>query len=477
MSALQCPKRLHLEVHHKDLAEISAATQAAFDTGHLVGDIARQLYGQGQGVLIEYGPGLKQALRDTQMLMARGPQQPIFEATYQYQGVLVRVDALLPAAEGWRIVEVKSSTSLKDEHIKDSAIQAWVFQNLGYRLDGIALAYVDNQFVYPGNGDFSGLLIEQDISEPVSLLAPQVPGWIRLAQEAAGQIMPEVAVGEQCTKPYACPFFHHCWPSQAQYPVYGLGGSKKKLAELVIDGYRDIRDVPAERISGAGHKRIHRITLSGEPELLPGAAQFVKALPYPRYYLDFETTGPAVPAWPGTRPYETLPFQYSCHIEEAPGQLRHAEFLDLSGDPPMRPLAEHMIETLGTEGPVLMYTSYERGVIRGLADRYKDLAPQLKAILKRLVDLHPPTQKNFYHPSMLGSWSIKAVLPAVAPDMDYAQLEGIKEGMGAADGYLEAIHPDTSPARKAELEEQLLRYCKFDTEAMVRLVRYFENGQ
>ena len=55
--------------------------------------------------------------------------------------------------------------------------------------------------------------------------------------------------------------------------------------------------------------------------------------------------------------------------------------------------------------------------------------------------------------------------------MDYSELTGIAEGMAAADGYLEAINPETSAERKAELEEQLLRYCRFDTEAMVKIVR------
>ena len=74
---------------------------------------------------------------------------------------------------------------------------------------------------------------------------------------------------------------------------------------------------------------------------------------------------------------------------------------------------------------------------------------------------------------MLGSWSIKAVTPTINPDMDYSTLEGIKEGTAASDGFLEAIDPETDMVRKMELEEQLLRYCKFDTEAMVEIVKFF----
>jgi hypothetical protein len=219
------------------------------------------------------------------------------------------------------------------------------------------------------------------------------------------------------------------------------------------------------------------VTIEGKPELLPGARAFVAGLPYPRFYLDFETVGPAIPIWAGTRPYQTLPIQWSCHIERTPdlppAVLDHAEFLDLSGAPPMRALAEALISTLEGAGPVLMYTSYERGVIEGLAAMFPDLAAPLQAIVERLVDLHPVTRANYYHPDMLGSWSIKAVLPTIAPDMDYAALEGIREGTEASAAYLEAIHPQTAPERRDELRRNLLRYCRHDTEAMVRLVHFF----
>jgi hypothetical protein len=128
---------------------------------------------------------------------------------------------------------------------------------------------------------------------------------------------------------------------------------------------------------------------------------------------------------------------------------------------------------LGEEGPVFMWTRYEEGVLKNLLELYPDLAVPLSRIIDRLYDLHPVVKENYYHPKMLGSWSIKAVMPTINPEMDYAKLEGIKEGAGASDGFIEAIQPGVSLARKAELDEQLRRYCRFDTEAMVEIVRYF----
>jgi hypothetical protein len=308
-------------------------------------------------------------------------------------------------------------------------------------------------------------------------MEPRVLDLLQVARDAVTGPMPDINVGSHCTNPYDCQFQAHCWPMDAEYPVIGLRGNKGKLGEWVMAGCRDIRDVDSESLASANQKRIHRVTSAGVPEVLTGARKAIAALAYPRYFLDFETIAPAIPIWVGTRPFAAVAVQWSCHIEDepvdgGPERLRHEEFLDLSGKPPMRELAMKMIDCLGTTGPVLMYTSYEKTVIKGLINLFPDLTEPLQKIIDRLVDLFPIVKNNYYHPKMLGSWSIKAVLPAIAPHMDYSNLEGIYEGMGASDGYLEAIREDTTSERKAELEEQLLRYCKFDTEAMVEIVRF-----
>jgi hypothetical protein len=475
MSARQCLKRLHLEVQHPELKVISRATEAAFATGNQVGDVAHSIYGTDDSVFIPFAGGLGHALKKTRRLLAEGPAYPIFEATLQHAGVLVRIDALLPDGDGWRIVEVKASTSVKDQHVFDCTVQRWVFEGLGHKLTTIALAYVDNTFVYTGDEDYAGLLIESDQTDNTASMLTAIPEWITKAKRAAAGSEPAIGVGSHCYQPYECPFVGHCWPADVDYPLQGLGGSRAKLGEFVAEGMRDVRDVPLTRLTEK-QKRIQKVTRAGVAELLPGARQFAESLEYPRYYLDFETIAPAVPIWPKTRPYETLPIQWSCHYEAGEGAMAHSDFLDLTGTPPMRRLAESLIRALGSIGPVLMYTSYERIVIMKLIDRFPDLADSLSAIVERLVDLAPPTQQNYYHPDMAGSWSLKAVLPTITTELKYSELEGIQEGTAASEGYLEAINPDTSSERKAELSRQLLRYCKFDTEAMVLLLRFLGQG-
>jgi len=475
ISAWQCAKKLHLEKHHPELGEVSSQTESLFATGHQVGDIAQQLYGTADSVEIAFD--FKTMLAETRRLIDGGADFPIFEATFRHEGVLIRADVLIPEGDGWHVIEVKASTSVKDYHVLDCAIQDWVLRNSGINVLSISLAHINNQFVYAGDENYDGLLIENDLTDEARKLEPAVLDLVAKAREAVTGPMPSIHVGAQCTKPYDCQFQAHCWPSDTEYPILGLGGSRAKLGNFVALGAHDIRDVAAHDLTAATQQWIHRVTVSGEPEVIPGARQMLEALPYPRYYLDFETIGPAVPIWKGTRPYAAVPIQWSCHIKEDGGELRHEEFLDLSGEPPMRALAEKMIECLGESGPVLMYTSYEKGVINGLIAMFPDLEQPLAKIVNRLYDLHPIVKTHYYHPKMLGSWSIKAVLPAMVPEMSYSGLEGINEGMGAADGFLEAINSETDRVRKLELEEQLLRYCKFDTEAMVEIVRHLIKGE
>jgi hypothetical protein len=477
MSARQCLKRLYLEIHRPDLVQHSSKTEAAFEIGNQVGRIAHSIYGSDDAIYIPYEGGLTHALKKSRRLLAQGPVHPIFEATIQHAGVLVRIDALLPYGDSWQIIEVKASTTVKQDYLYDCAIQNWVFHGLGYTSREFSLAHIDNSFVYDGSGDYSGLLKEEDLTEDVERLAVVVPEWVDTARAAAAGPEPDVEVGSHCFSPYECPFVNHCWPMDSEYPVLNIGGGarKHKIAEWVADGIVDLRNIPQYQLNER-QQRIQRITIAGEAELLPSAAKFVAELEFPRYYLDFETIMSPIPVFADTRPYETLPVQWSCHYESERDTLEHAEFLDLTGDAPMRRFADSLIRVLGTTGPVLTYSSYEERVINGLIDRFPDLTDSLQAIVNRLTDLLPIVREYYYHPEMLGSWSIKTVLPTIGSDLSYSDLEGIQEGMQASEGYLEALHPDTDADRKAELKQQLLAYCRHDTKAMVELLRFLASA-
>ncbi len=247
----------------------------------------------------------------------------------------------------------------------------------------------------------------------------------------------------------------------------------KAVATLRAAGYRDLRDVPDGTLTAPNHVRVWRATKTGRPDITPGAGAELAALPYPRFYLDFETVQMAVPIWAGTRPYEQLPFQWSCHVEKADGSLEHGAFLDLSGTPPMRAFAESLIAFVGTDGPIFSYSSFEQTILKRCAIRFPDLGRTSECDSRtRLVDLLPLAERSYYHPAMMGSWSIKSVVPTIAPDLDYGKLGEVQDGGQAGVAYLEAIDPRTATARREAIERDLSAYCAHDTLAMVRLAHF-----
>ena len=470
----QCPKRLWLEVHQPQLREDSGATQASFATGHQVGDIARQLYDpRQQGQLIDpQTEGFDAAFARTQQLLQR--HQPIFEAGFRAEGALAFADVLLPVGKKWRMVEVKSSTSVKDYHRDDVAVQAFVARACGVPLQSIALAHIDNRWTYPGGGDYQGLLVEEDLTEEAFARTEEVRGWIAEAQAiVARNEAPPVATGGQCWAPYECGFLAHCQSAlpQAEHPVHWLPRPGNAIkAHIEEHGTRELRDLP-DGLLNPIQQRVKVATLSGQAFFdQSAAAQALAVHKLPGYFMDFETIQFGVPLWKGTRPYQQLPFQFSVHRLGRTGRATHQAFLDLSGGNPSLAFAQALVAACGERGPVFVYNAaFETTRIRELAERHPHLAPALRAINDRVVDLLPIARQHYYHPRQQGSWSIKAVLPALCPDLRYEDLDGVQDGGAAQQAYLEAIAPATHATRKAELQRQLLAYCHLDTWAMVRL--------
>ena len=247
-----------------------------------------------------------------------------------------------------------------------------------------------------------------------------------------------------------------------------------KVDALYALGIHDLRYVPDDMLNQT-QRLVKTHTLSKTVFFDQESAKAsLSELPFPAYFLDFETIQFAVPIWAGTRPYQMITFQYSLHILDESGVLRHHEFLDLSGNNPSERFANALISSCGEDGPVFVYNAgFETSRIRELAEAYPDLSHSLLAINDRVVDLLPIARQTYYHPSQEGSWSIKKVLPAIVPELSYDALEGVQDGGMAMHAFLEGIHPSTAQSRKEQIEQQLLAYCKLDTYAMVRLWQVF----
>ncbi len=475
----QCPKRLWLEVHRPDLREDSPAAQAGFQMGYQVGEVARRIYDPaGQGAVIDIKTeGFSNALKRSRQLLEAG-KQAIFEAGFSHERTRVFADIMLPVSKrgrpAWKMIEVKSSTKLKNYHRDDVAVQAFIARKMGVDLAGVAVAVIDTDWTYPGGSDYKGLLIENDLTDETLERTKEVGDWIRDAHKVAGQKRePDVETGDHCFQPFECGFCNYCNRNKipAEYPLAWLPRlmpkQKRRLAEL---GFEDLRDVPENLLSDT-QNRVRRHTLENSTSFDQKAARkALRGLGSPAYFLDFETIAPAVPVWPGTRPYQKIPFQFSLHRIGRDGVTTHEEFLDLSGNDPSEAFVQAVIRACGRSGPVFVYNAgFENSVLNDLAERFPESAKPLQTIVNRVFDLLPVAQECFYHPSQCGSWSIKSVLPAAVPELSYENLEGVKDGGMAMEAYAEAIRPETTPERREELRRQLLAYCKMDTWAMVCL--------
>ncbi|MEW6558953.1 MAG: DUF2779 domain-containing protein [Pseudomonadota bacterium] len=470
ISHRQCPKRLWLQVNRHDLRDDSA-TLGVMQVGNIIGAIARQLIPDGQ--LIDVAD-LRVALRQTSAALASKRRGVLFEATVQHDGVLVQADVLSPLQRGWHMIEVKSSSHLKDYHVEDAAIQSWVMRQAGVPLVAESIAVVDTGFVYPGQGRYAGLLRQEEITRQVAEQRKAVPGWVAAARKTlAARTEPRIAPGPQCGDPFPCPFQHHCIPSVQGYPVEILPHGGKLAAELRAEGYADLRKVPKTRLNKPRHLQIWQACRTGKAVIDPILPQTLRALPYPRTFMDFESLNPAVPIWPGTRPFQQIVFQWSCHIQTRDGRVTHREFLADGTQDPRRAFLTTLLDAVGTQGPVLVWNEgFEKTRLRELAALYPKEARRIDALIARLVDLLPLFRQHYYHPAMMGKTSLKDVLPTIAPDLAYDDLE-VAKGTQASEEFQRILLQQITDDKRESTRQALLRYCERDTEALARVVVEF----
>lgn len=477
----QCAKRLWLEVNGPKKPDPDPQTQAKFDDGHKVGELAQRLYNpKGKGIVFDpKEQGYDEVVIRTDELI--DSSQPLFEAGFNTGGARAYVDVMLPLRRNgkktWHMVEVKSSTSVKDTYKDDIAIQAHIARACGVNLHSVAVAHIDSTWTYPGGGDYEGFFKEVDQTEEAFSRHAQVEHWITEAQAIVRKRKePNIDVGPHCDAPYPCAYLAYCHRDAvfAEYPVAWLPRPGQKLkAYIEAQGWTDLSEVPDEHLNEQ-QLRVKTNTIDNTFHFDEVAA--AKALAQhklPAYFLDFESVNLTIPIWKGIKPFQQVLFQFSLHLLSRSSKLTQREFLDLSGQDPSRNIAAALIAACGESGPIFVYSSFESTQIKELAKRLPRLARPLLAINARLVDLLPVAQKHFYHPDQQGSWSIKKVLPTIAPDLNYDALEGVKDGGLAMLAYREAIDASTTAQRVKEIEQQLLDYCRLDTMAMVRLWQHF----
>lgn len=473
-SAIQCPKMLWLKKYMPDEFDQSVMNEAILQTGLEVGDLAMGLFGP--FVEVPYG-NLSEMLSKTKELLEANTHI-IAEASFSKNNCFCSVDVLINNGDKKvELYEVKSSTEVKDIYLYDVAYQYYVLTGLGFDVTKVGIVYVDNTYVRHGDLDIHQLFAIADVTSEAISLQPEVKDYIDMLQDYMKQeTEPSQAIGPHCFDPYSCGYWGYCTRELPKPNVFDIRRlvSKKKFA-FYNSGQVSFEDVESSSLLNDSQRLQVRHELYNLPEEIDEneVRLFMKDLYYPLYFLDFETFQPAVPLYDNSKPYEQITFQYSLHyILEEGGKLHHKEFLAYPGEDPRRAIAEHLCEDIPRDVCVTAYNmGFEKGRIAGLAQIYPDLSDHLMNIHDHIQDLMIPFQKkHFYNKAMQGSYSIKYVLPALFPgdpELDYHNLEGVHNG-GEASATFMAMHHMT-PEELEESRQHLLKYCKLDTYAMVKL--------
>jgi len=472
MAGLQCHKRLYLECFSRDLADpVGEGQQAIFDAGTEVGQLARGLY-PGGALVTEDHLHHDDAVESTNSLLADPGLPAIFEAAFRHDDIKIRADVLARADDdSFDLIEFKSSTQVKEEHIPDVCVQVYVLNGCGIKVGRACIGHLNNEYVYQGGAcDLRQLFRVEDITEQVRRMLPQIPTLLdAMRRPLHSAEPPDIKAGRQCSTPYECSFFGHCHADQPEHSVDQLPRASEKLLRSLADaGIEDIRCIPADfRGLNAIQERVRDCVVHDRAYLSESLERHLERFEYPVHFLDFETFNPALPIYVGTHPYQVIPFQWSDHILERSGQLRHEQFLHEGSDDPRESFIESLLRTLGTKGSIVVYTSFEATRVRELAAAFPAYSTGLLGLLdSRIVDLYQLIKTHCYYPNFHGSFSIKSVLPALVPELGYDDLE-INDGGMASIAFAEMRRPETPSERRRSLKDNLLKYCQRDTEAEV----------
>ncbi|MGH7389687.1 MAG: DUF2779 domain-containing protein [Candidatus Rokuibacteriota bacterium] len=476
MAGLQCHKLLWWMVHEPEAPELEldGRASAAMDQGARVGELARTYVPGGFLIDLPYD-AYSERLAATEEALRKGCPV-IYEAAFRADGVFVSVDILERRSSRYCLVEVKSTTSVKDHHLFDVAIQTHVLRRCGLDVTRMEVMHLNRECAYP---DLSNLFVRQDVTEPVKGLLVKIPAEVAAQAAMLAGGLPSAALGDHCLVPYECPFVGRCWPVLPPHHVSTLYAMRRRALELDQDGYHTIHDLPDDLALGAIADRQRRAVRTGQLIVEPGLAQALEAFVPPLAFLDFETVGLAIPVWPGCHPYDFVPVQFSCHLQAATGEITHHEWLADGPEDPRPALAARIVEACAAAQTVVAYAAgFERRCLEQLAEATPALAPRLREIAERLVDLLPIVRNHIYHPDFGGSFSLKRVLPALVPELRYDDLP-IADGATATLELERLLFESEEPVveLRARLRGELLRYCRHDTLALVALVtRLRETG-
>ena len=462
-----CHKRLWWLTHEPGAPELAvdASTQFTFDQGNEVGELARTWFPGGEPIDFPYH-AVNEKVAATADALKRGVPA-IYEASFVADDVFVAVDVLERTQHGFTLVEVKSSSSKKPEHVPDAAIQAHVLRAAGIDVRRVEVMHLNKECRYP---DLSNLFVRTDVTAEVEELLPEFPAEIRAQLAALQGPLPEVEIGDHCHEHHGCPFLDRCWPELPEFHISTLYRIAKKQAQLEADGYVTIHDIPDDFALNAIQGRQRRAVIENRIIVEPALGKALERLKPPIAFLDFETVGLAIPRWPECKPWQSVAAQFSCHVQREDGSVTHHEWIANGPQDPRPELVRQLIRACDGAKTIAVYNvGFERRCMKEMGEAFPEYADALTDISDKLVDLLPIVRNHVYHPDFDGHFGLKYVLPALVPELSYDDLE-VAEGQAASAGLVSLMFSADDATRDAQgrIRQNLLEYCRMDTWGLVK---------
>ncbi len=475
-----CASYLWLWKHKKEVVPVDEAEtiKRRLEQGNEVERYARELFPE--AVLVQ-SKGLE-AKQETESVVASGAKI-IFQATvFTDQGLFAMADVIKfnESTRTWTLYEVKSTNSIKKEHIIDVAFQRTAFEDAGYRIDSVGVIYLNKEYKRRSAVVARDFLLETDITAKVDEILPIIREQTHDALKAIKE--PNEPKGCSCrlnSKSHHCPTFQYLNPEIPEYSVFNIsriGG--KNLALLVDNEVFNVHDVPDDIKLSVIQSNQVAVAKSKQPIIdKTSISELMSELEYPLYFLDYETVSTAVPLYNDCIPYQQIPFQYSLHILREPnGELEHYEYLSKDAKTlPAKELLEGLAKHIGSKGSVVVWhKSFEMGRNREMGNLYPEYAELMASINSRIFDLKEVFSKqHFVHHQFNGSNSIKAVLPVLVPEFSYKSLD-IQNGQDASIRWYDAVTSAMDADTAERTYASLIEYCCLDTLAMVKIYEYLK---
>lgn len=472
-----CPSYLWLWKHKPELVptDEEEAINRRLEQGNEVESIARKLFPEATLITSK---GAK-AKYDTDVLVSENTKA-LFQATVLTEsGLLAMADVIKQNADGsWTLYEVKSTNSIKPEHIYDVSFQRIAFEEAGYEISNVQVIHLNKEYIRRGNINPKELLTCTDVTEKVDKIYPTIKQQISDALELVNRTdEPKTCSCRLKTRSGHCPTFQHFNPDIPEYSVFNISRIGGKKLGLLVDGdIFEVKDVPADLELTITQKNQVQVAKTNEPIVDKEAIkELCSEVEYPLYFLDYETVSTAIPLYSGCSPFQQLPFQYSLHVKQSKdSELEHFEHLATSNhSAPMEELVKSLRQNIGDVGSVIVWhKSFETGRNTEMGKAYPEYADFMKSVNDRVFDLMDVFSKqHFVHHAFKGSSSIKYVLPVLVPEFSYKELD-IQNGLSASMRWYEAVTGSVSEDEAKHIYQSLITYCCLDTLAMVKIYDY-----